>query len=247
MSDTHRRPNVGPMMDWYDRRSRNVLPAVLAVLIVSIGLSSTSYASTASEERAGARILGSVENGQRSCGELPVADFEKVGDYAMGRMVGSTRAHERMDSLMKQMMGQPATDRMHVVMGKRFAGCGQASVPGGFGAMMGVMNMMAGAGSGGSGMMGGNYGGTQGAMMGGSGTAGSSDDDHNGFGAAGWLLVGILAALLALAATALWHWRPGRGGGPPGSASRILSERYAKGEIDLEEFERRRRALGGAT
>lgn len=70
-------------------------------------------------------------------------------------------------------------------------------------------------------------------------------------------VVGILA-LLALAIR--WLLRQGQGqgdgaarsGGPGGSAAsrpddplEILRQRYARGEIDDEEFERRRRVLGG--
>ena len=62
----------------------------------------------------------------------------------------------------------------------------------------------------------------------------------------GWLLTVALIAAVVIAAVLLA--RPRRGGDEPydgGSARRILEERYARGEIDTEEFERRRAALGG--
>lgn len=164
----------------------------------------------------------------------------------MGRMAGSTRAHEQMDSLMKSMMGESATEQMHVVMGRRFTGCGRGQVPGGFGGMMGVMGMMGGAG-GGSGMMGGYDGdGNLGSMMGGLRSAANAGDGDD-FGAAAWVMVAMMGLLLALAAAAFWFWRPSRRAASHVSALDILNQRYARGEINGDEFERRRRALGAAT
>jgi putative membrane protein len=61
-----------------------------------------------------------------------------------------------------------------------------------------------------------------------------------------WLLVlGALVVAAVIVLRALW----GRGSGSGGSwtrvdqALRILEERYARGEIDREEFEERRRTL----
>jgi putative membrane protein len=220
---------------------RGVVMAVIAVM--SIGLPSTSQASTASEERAGARISGAVENGDRTCAQLDRDDFEQVGDFVMGRMAGSTASHEQMDSLMKRMMGASATEGMHIVMGRRFTGCGRGQVPGAFSAMMG----MVGGGGGGAGMMGRYDGdGGFGSMMGNLRTAAATDEGNGDLGAAGWAMVAIMAVLLVLAGTALWLWRPANRT-RHASAISILSERYARGEIDADDFERRRRALRNAT
>lgn len=79
--------------------------------------------------------------------------------------------------------------------------------------------------------------------------------DGYGWAALVWVLlwavfVGLVLALLVLAIR--WFLRAERGhgaspGGPPGGPDplAILRERYARGEIDDEEFERRRRTLGG--
>lgn len=64
-----------------------------------------------------------------------------------------------------------------------------------------------------------------------------------GFWALGHLLWWLL---LAMGIVVLWRWvGQRRDGGPPpeDSALRLLRERYARGEIDLEEFEERRRNL----
>jgi putative membrane protein len=66
----------------------------------------------------------------------------------------------------------------------------------------------------------------------------------------GWMAVSHVLWWIALAAAAvaLWRWWVPRGaGGPPppaeDAALRLLRERYARGEIDQEEFEERRRHL----
>lgn len=63
------------------------------------------------------------------------------------------------------------------------------------------------------------------------------------FGGVFWLL--FLAALVALI---VWLVTRGTGGGRPSSeddrARRILDERFARGEIDEEEYRRRREVLG---
>ena len=46
-----------------------------------------------------------------------------------------------------------------------------------------------------------------------------------------------------LGSMAWWHWR--RRGQPTRTAHQILDERYARGEIDREEYLRRRKAISG--
>jgi putative membrane protein len=203
-------------------------------LILGAVTGATAIASTASEEQEGARIVRAVDSSQRSCGSLSNTELERVGDYAMGRMLGSTQAHEQMDSLMQRMMGQSATERMHVVMGRRFSRCGGGSTPGGFGGMMGVMGMMGGSGYGGSG-----------SMMGGFRTNGSSGDGDD-FGTAGWVMVALMVVLIGLGVAAVALLRPRRSSSS-GVPLEVLGARYARGEIDKDEYEQRRNALLGGT
>ncbi|WIY00394.1 SHOCT domain-containing protein [Amycolatopsis mongoliensis] len=75
---------------------------------------------------------------------------------------------------------------------------------------------------------------------------------HN-FGAMGWfggigmlvLLVLVLASLVTLAV--VLGRRAPQPPGPGDTARRILDERFARGEIDQEEYERRRDALTRAS
>lgn len=85
--------------------------------------------------------------------------------------------------------------------------------------------------------------------------------DMGGFGilaAIIWLAVVIAIVVLVIAAVR-WLMTSGRSGGQQGPAGgppappsprpddplEILRQRYARGEIDEEEFDRRRRTLGG--
>ena len=61
----------------------------------------------------------------------------------MGRALGSTAAHERMNSLMAQMMGSTATDRMHAYLGERYLGQ-NAQIPNRYMPMYGLIGMMTG-------------------------------------------------------------------------------------------------------
>jgi len=61
----------------------------------------------------------------------------------------------------------------------------------------------------------------------------------------GWLWIALIVVVIVL--LVLWVARrsgpPGGAGGDRGDALRILEERFARGEIDREEFEERRRTL----
>ncbi len=81
--------------------------------------------------------------------------------------------------------------------------------------------------------------------------------DHPPMGAWGWggmifgpimMIVFIAVVVVVVVLLVRWLGGPGHGGalhGPPGKTPLdILKERFAKGEIDKEEFEERRRVLG---
>jgi putative membrane protein len=79
---------------------------------------------------------------------------------------------------------------------------------------------------------------------------------HDGPGWGGWLVMGLLTLLLVglvvglvLLAVRSAGARPGAPGQPagrgPGPAEHLLDERFARGEIDEEEYLRRREVLRG--
>lgn len=81
---------------------------------------------------------------------------------------------------------------------------------------------------------------------------------HGGMGWGGWLmmllllllLVGLVVGIVLMLTTARPTSNPPGGGKPappaaPDSAEQVLGERYARGEIDEEEYLRRRAVLRG--
>ncbi len=74
----------------------------------------------------------------------------------------------------------------------------------------------------------------------------------HGDGMGGWwgfgMILGVLfwVALIVLIGVVIWRLLEARGGRGEGgeSALDILEERYARGEIDREEFEQKKRDLG---
>ena len=71
-----------------------------------------------------------------------VGDFEHLGEFAMNRMAGSLELHGAMNERMRSVLGADDEERMHVLMGRRYAGCASS---GSVGPMMGP-GMMGGRG-----------------------------------------------------------------------------------------------------
>ncbi|MBK5220004.1 MAG: SHOCT domain-containing protein [Thermoleophilia bacterium] len=223
------------------------LPArVWLVVLIAGGLLAlipgVAVASTAQEEQEGSKILRELESGKLQCNDAGAEDFERVGEYVMGRMLGSTNSHEAMDGAMSRMMGSDSEPQIHEAMGRRFAGCGGGQLPSDFGRMTGAFNAM---GMVGDGMMGGppqggRYG-PSGSMMGGYWSQSSADDDDfDGPSAAA--MVGVMAVLIGAVAVAALLLSRRR---PPGPLD-TLKQRYAAGELTNEEYEERRQLLEGS-
>src|SRR3989338_5599286 len=148
----------------------------------------------------------------------------------MGLMMGEQ--HEAMNNMMKNMVGDTGEEQMHIAMGKRMSGCDpNAPVP---------QNMM-------SRMMGGMMAGYplekggDNNMMGNFGTYGPVGF----FGFFGMLIMIIFWVLVIVAIVALIRWLmiQSQGSGRSNHAFDILKERYAKGEINKEEFEAKKQDL----
>ena len=91
------------------------------------------------EEARGEAIAESLRAGRTPCGEISAAEFELVGESAMGRYLGSETAHAAMNSRMARMMGQAGERRMHVALGYRYSGCPGCPASGWVGPMAGMM------------------------------------------------------------------------------------------------------------
>ena len=220
---------------------RNVLLVLLfaGALPVLAFAQTTSTDDTTTAVAAGQQLSQQLGSKQISCEQLTDSDYENLGEYFMGAMMGSS--HERMNEILKSRFGASGEEQMHITMGKRFSGCDtQAAYPAGF---QGFAPMMGGNGYGGS-MMGygsnyydSNYGTS---MMNGYGYGGSMME-YGGLG-----LFNILWwVLIALIIVAVARWFSGGSGqwGRGTSALDVLNDRYAKGEIDREEFESKKKDI----
>ena len=185
------------------------------------------------------RVLREFQGGERECSEARTKDFVAIGERLMGRQFPSEQAHESMDELMRSMMGEPAERQMHEFLGRRAAGCG-GSAPEAFGGMMGMMGSLAGGPMMGAGDR---VAGTrhQGAMF---GRVPYHGDDDWGTGETLIVLVGgLLAAAVGLVGVWVLARRSAQAEQSPLDT---LRRRYAQGEIDTDEYERRRAALGSS-
>jgi hypothetical protein len=220
---------------------RGLLISAAALSLAALVVPGAALAQAGSDQARGAAILRSLQQGQKSCGQLSGTDYELVGEAWMGQVLGSTQAHDAMNQLMASMMGSSGEEQMHQFMGRRATGCG-GTAPGGFAAMMGRMGLM-GSYQGGTGMMGGqsgnggSYG--YGGMMGGS-PANRSGDDDNGLSAGA--MVGMMAVPIIAIALALLIFKPWR---RSGNALERLDRRFASGELSAEEYRERKKLLDG--
>lgn len=204
--------------------------------------------------------MSAIEGGQRNCADLRTADYEQVGEYVMGRMIGSVTAHQSMNEMMLRMVGRSGEEGMHVALGQRFTDCGQGDFPAGiarmmngFGGMMSIGAMMGGGGPG-SGMLGspgsgigsqsgevryGEPGVGSGSMMGYSGAAGGGSD-----GPDAWMAILMLVLLAGAGAAALVIGRRRR---PKSAPLDLLAERFSRGEMTAEDYGERRALLEGGS
>ena len=217
------------------RRARH-LALVIGAILALLGLNATPGWASASEERQGAQLLQSVQAGEQKCQQLSRTQSELIGEYVMGRMVGSTPRHEAMNRQITATSGASGEVQAHVFMGQRFAGCSSGATPAAFGSMMGMMGSYSGASGGMTGN--GRDAGNGSTMMGRTGSRVSRD---NGWSSTNSVLV-ILVAVLAAALLAIATRRPWRRS-PPKTPFDILRDSYARGDIDTADYEQRRHAL----
>ncbi|SRR5712692_5224 len=179
-----------PQISWrQQRRWLKRSPALLFVAssVIALSVMASGARAAPSEEQQGATILSAVQSGQRSCQKLGRTQFELIGEYAMGAMLGSTYAHQAMNSQMRSVIGSNGEAQAHIFMGQRLAGCARGPAPAAYGTMMGMMGNYAAAG----GMMGG-FGSSRGANSSNGGMMGNYASVHHD----GWSTTGIVLALL---------------------------------------------------
>lgn len=154
-------------------------------------------AETARDEASGKAVWDRLQAKQISCADLTDDDFDLLGDYFMGLMMGGS--HAAMNESLAARFGDSGERQMHVAMGKRMSGCdASATLPAedvAFFPMMGRTGGMMGWASGAA-VAAGPYG-----MM--------------GWASGGWPWVHVLACIvtvvlvwtaLVLSIVALWKW-----------------------------------------
>ncbi|MBI4281276.1 hypothetical protein HY625_00475 [Candidatus Uhrbacteria bacterium] len=116
----------------------------VVAMLAALALPVFVYADTAGEVKEGQEIWEKISAKTVDCATLTDDQFERVGEFFMGRMAGN--AHESMNTMMKQMLGSSGEEQMHVTMGKRMSGCETGVVSGTTwnGMMGGVLPMMSG-------------------------------------------------------------------------------------------------------
>ena len=186
---------------------------------------------TLREEQEGKEVWDKLQAREFVCENLSDKQFGVLGEYFMGQMAGDSPA--AMNAMMIQTHGEEGEEQIHVIMGKRLSGCDtSAAFPVGSDGWMSMMNMMWGEWS----------------------SPFSNDNSTNNmmnfgfmpFGGFGWIFMILWWVLIIVGIVALIKWLASQSRGTQNhekSALEILKERYAKGEIDKEEFEERKKDL----
>lgn len=118
------------------------LTCFLLTLAVAFAAAGPASAALSDEVSAGQSLARQLQARKTTCDRLGTADFEHLGEYVMNRMTGSLQLHGAMNERMRSVMGAGNEERMHVLMGQRYAGCAST---GSVGTMMGP-GMMGGQG-----------------------------------------------------------------------------------------------------
>lgn len=165
------------------------------------------------------------------CDTLNDGQLETIGEYLMEQM-HSGESHGVMHDMMGMKEGAQYHKQFHVNLAERMY-CGGSEI---MGMPMMQSNTSNGSESSRPGMMGS---GMMSMMMGGGNVAASTASWI------GWIFMILFWSIIILAIVALIKWiiNQGKDGNNGKTAEEILKQRYAKGEIDKEEFEDKKKDL----
>jgi len=171
----------------------------MSIALVSLSASAVP-AWSATGAQPGAALLSRMQNGQMTCGKLSSSNFAQMGEYSMGRIMGSTAAQNAMNAQMLATTGARGEQLAYRFMGERMSGCATGNGPVAFGTMMGMMGTSQMGASYGSASRAGGYGSS---MMGGYGSNQTANNNHMSGGVIVAIVLGALAliALIVLLAT----------------------------------------------
>ncbi len=104
------------------RRQLSWLAASLTLIPLIVFATPAVASSVVAKQQRGAQILSQVRRGALAPKQLTNSQYEELGEYLMGRALGSTQLHQRLNTLMNEMMGPTAADQMHVYLAERYLG-----------------------------------------------------------------------------------------------------------------------------
>ena len=220
------------------------LVSVLGLLVFATpafaqGMMGSTYWSTSNvitdpalqqKEAQGLEIWQKIQRQELTCTSVTVDQFELLGEYYMGQMMGD--AHAAMNTRLKASLGEVGEEQMHVTLGKRLSGCDLNAVyANGYLGFMPMMGMMFTNGSGWDG----SYAYKSPMMQSMYATYGSN-------GWSGWVIILLWWILIGVAVVTFVRWVMNlQTGHAPHGALEHLKIRYAKGEIDKRTFDRMKR------
>ena len=188
---------------------------------------------TAREEQEGKELWNKLQAKEVACENLGDEQFAVLGEYFMGQMSGES--HAAMNAMMIQAHGEDGEEQIHIVMGKRLSGCDTAAAfPTISGGWMPMMNMM--------------WGGWSSPLDGNNSINNMMNFGFGPFGGFGWIFMVLWWVLIIAGIVALIKWLTSQSRGTNNhekSALDVLKERYAKGEMDRDEFEAKKKDLQG--
>jgi len=217
---------------------------------------------TKKEEQEGKEIWEKLQAKILECKDISEHDFGALGEYFMGQTLGES--HSAMNQMMIKMMGEEGEEKAHVVLGKRSSGCetGAALLPkeiSGFMPMMQMFSPLLGGGSDSGGLFSENFSPMQQMMGRGWGWSLLNYLSPMGFltplmnwgmpFSIWWGVVFMLLwwVLVIVGFIVLVRWVAKKNRAPEHHAGKsaldILQERYAKGEINKQEYEEKKKDM----
>jgi len=225
------------------KQVRNIIFSVVTVLTVCFSLAYADKYANADEDYSKSieTVLQEISNEQGiegneqiDCELVTDEQLEELGEALMDLMHPNPREHQLMDDWMGGEESE-SLRAMHIMMGAQYLGCDYGGWAGGMFPMMSH--------GWGRGMMGEYYSadrkGGYGTMMDGWRYGPMHD---GGFGGVGWIWDIIILLIIILGVVVLVRWLayPHHHKKEDRSPLDILKERYAKGEIDKQEFEEKK-------
>lgn len=83
--------------------------------------SATGTTSVQKDEAEGKAVWDKLQNKEVTCKDLSDDDFDVLGDFFMGNMMGAN--HDAMNTMMSERLGDNGEKQLHISMGKRLSGC----------------------------------------------------------------------------------------------------------------------------